>query len=49
MAEVLEIEPDIRDQPGATELGRPSRAIALDRVSFRYDEDGPHVLRDLSL
>ena len=48
MAEILEVEPDIRERPGALDLARPSGAIAFERVGFRYDEDGPHVLHDLS-
>lgn len=47
--EILEVQPDIRDRPGALELGRPRGAIALRDVSFRYEDDGPHVLRNLSL
>jgi ATP-binding cassette subfamily B protein len=49
MMEVLEIEPDIRDRPGARALPRATGAIAFDRVGFRYEDDGPPVLRDLSL
>ena len=49
MAEILEVEPEIRDWPGAADLAEPSGAVAFERVGFRYDEDGPHVLRDLSL
>jgi len=47
--EILEVEPDIRDRPGAVDLARPRGAIAFREVAFRYDEDGPHVLRGLSL
>jgi ATP-binding cassette subfamily B protein len=49
MAEVLEVEPEVRDRPGAVELARPRGAIIFDHVGFRYDEDGPHVLSGLSL
>lgn len=53
MAEVLEVEPEVRDRPGAVELARPQGAllgaIAFERVGFRYGEGGRHVLRDLSL
>lgn len=47
--EIFETEPDIQDRPGAIELGRARGAIAFEKVGFRYDEDGPHVLRNLSL
>jgi len=47
--EILETQPDVRDRPGAVDLGRPRGAIAFRGVGFRYDDDGPHVLRNLSL
>jgi ATP-binding cassette subfamily B protein len=47
--EILETQPDVRDRPGAIDLGRPRGAIALRGVGFRYDDDGPQVLRNLSL
>ena len=47
--EILETEPDIHDRPDAVDLGRPRGAIAFRDVSFRYEDDGPHVLRNLSL
>jgi len=47
--EILEVEPDIRDRPGAVDLGRPRGAITFRDVSFRYEDAGPHVLRGLSL
>ncbi|MDP3855968.1 ABC transporter ATP-binding protein [Phenylobacterium sp.] len=48
MMEILEVAPDIQDRPGATQIARPSGALAFRDVGFRYDDDGPHVLRDLS-
>lgn len=47
--ELLEVQPDITDRDGAVELRNVVGAISLRNVSFRYEEDGPHVLRDLSL
>jgi ATP-binding cassette subfamily B protein len=47
--EIFETEPDIQDRPGAIAIGRARGAIAFERVGFRYDEDGPHVLKNLSL
>ncbi|MFN3514797.1 MAG: ABC transporter ATP-binding protein [Phenylobacterium sp.] len=49
MMEVLEVEPDIRDRPGAVAIGRPRGAIAFEDVSFRYEPGGREVLRNLSL
>jgi ATP-binding cassette subfamily B protein len=46
--EILETEPEIADRPGAVEMPRPRGAISFRDVSFRYDEDGPHVLDRLS-
>ncbi len=47
--QILEAEPDIADRPGARAIGRPSGAIRFEDVAFRYEEDGPHVLRGLNL
>jgi ATP-binding cassette subfamily B protein len=49
MMEILETAPEVADRARATTLDRPRGAIAFRNVSFRYDEDGPHVLRDVSL
>jgi ATP-binding cassette, subfamily B, bacterial len=46
--EILETEPEIADRPGVVEMPRPRGAIAFREVSFRYDEDGAHVLDRLS-
>ncbi|TAJ72350.1 MAG: ABC transporter ATP-binding protein [Phenylobacterium sp.] len=46
--EILEVRPDIRDRPGATDLARARGAIAFRNVGFRY-EGGGQVLNDLSL
>ncbi|WP_309646731.1 ABC transporter ATP-binding protein, partial [Phenylobacterium sp.] len=47
--EILEVEPEIADRPGALYLPRVSGAISLRDVGFRYDENGRHVLRGVSL
>jgi ATP-binding cassette subfamily B protein len=49
VAQILETEPDIRDRPGARAISRPRGAVSFDDVAFRYEDDGPHVLRHLSL
>jgi ATP-binding cassette subfamily B protein len=46
--EILETEPEIADRPGAVEMPRPRGAISFRDVSFRYEDDGPHVLDRLS-
>lgn len=46
--EILETEPEIADRPGAVVMQRPRGAISFRAVSFRYEEDGPHVLDRLS-
>lgn len=44
---ILEDEPEVDPSRGFP--GRLSGDIAISRVSFRYSEDGPWILRDLSL
>jgi ATP-binding cassette subfamily B protein len=47
--DILEVEPDIRDSAAAGTLAAVRGAIALRNVSFRYQEDAPFVLRNVSL
>jgi len=47
--QILEVEPEIVDRPGALDPGRAKGAISLHGVGFRYEDDGPDVLRDVSL
>ncbi|KKC39454.1 thiamine ABC transporter permease [Devosia epidermidihirudinis] len=47
--EILEIAPDITDRPGALPLPTPKGEIAFDDVSFSYEENDRHVLKNLSL
>jgi ATP-binding cassette subfamily B protein len=46
--ELLDTDPDVPEKPGAVELPAAG-AIVVDNVSFRYADDGPWVLRDVSL
>ncbi len=48
MMEILEVDPDVQDRPGAVALARPGGALTLEGVGFRYEDDGPHVLHGLS-
>ena len=45
---VLDVQPDIQDQPGARELPEARGEIALEGVTFGYDATTP-VLKDVSL
>src|SRR5882757_9122710 len=47
--EMLQMEPDMPDQAGATELANVRGDIKFRHVSFRYADDAPFVLRNLSL
>ena len=47
--EIMEIEPDIEDRPGAVELKDVRGDISFDHVSFHYEGIKENVLRDLSL
>ena len=45
--EVLDLEPTVRDAPGAIPLPRQPRVVSLERVNFEY-RPGEAVLRDVS-
>jgi ATP-binding cassette subfamily B protein len=47
--EMLEIEPELAEQAGDAEPGEVRVEIAFRGVSFRYSDDAPLVLRNLSL
>jgi ATP-binding cassette, subfamily B, bacterial len=47
--EVLEVEPDIQDRIGASELGHVQGKIEFKGVSFKYKEEHDDVLNNLSL
>jgi ATP-binding cassette subfamily B protein len=46
--EILEVEPEIADRSGAINITRPRGAVSFRDVGFRYQVDGPHVLRNLT-
>ena len=49
-SEILDVEPDIQDKPGAKVLENVKGDIVLDNVTFRYEEDKvQNVLTNLSL
>ena len=47
--EMLQMEPDMPDQAGAAELTHVRGDITFRNVSFRYTDDSPFVLKNLSL
>jgi ATP-binding cassette subfamily B protein len=47
--EMLQMEPELPDQAGAAELPRARGDITFRNVSFRYGDDSPFVLKNLSL
>ncbi|GIO60458.1 MULTISPECIES: ABC transporter ATP-binding protein [Paenibacillus] len=47
--EILEVEPDICDAPGAADLGHAEGKVEFQQVSFKYKDDHREVLTDLSL
>ena len=48
-AEIMAIEPDIEDKPGAVELKDVKGDIRFDDVSFRYKDSAHRVLRHINL
>jgi len=46
--QTLDLEPEIQDLPGATKLEHPRGEIEFSHVHFRYNPNGPDVLKDLS-
>lgn len=47
--EILEVDPDIKDSPGAIEVKQVQGDIEFKNVSFKYKEGYDHVLKHLSL
>jgi len=47
--DILEIEPEIRDVPGAADCGRVQGAIEMKNVHFSYGKDLPEVLCGVDL
>ena len=47
--EIIEIEPDIQDTPGALELKHVQGHIEFKNVSFRYRQEHSDVLKNISL
>ncbi|NLO36352.1 MAG: ABC transporter ATP-binding protein [Clostridiaceae bacterium] len=48
MLEIIDMEPDIRDRPGAVEAGELKGHITFDQVTFAYEKEHP-VLSEISL
>jgi ATP-binding cassette, subfamily B, bacterial len=47
--ELLAVEPDIADAPGAVELSHVQGKVEFDDVGFRYAHDGDYVFRNIAL
>ncbi|MFZ4773293.1 MAG: ABC transporter ATP-binding protein [Chlamydiia bacterium] len=47
--EILEIAPDIKNSPKAEELTQARGDIKFINVSFKYKEEGVHILKNISL
>ena len=47
--EILEVEPDIQDSPDAIELKHVQGRVEFVNVGFRYYENHPYVLKNISL
>lgn len=48
VVEILDTQPEVADRPGAVPMPRPDGKITFRDVSFRYEEEGAHVLDRLS-
>ena len=47
--EVLEVEPDIQDEPNATDITNARGNVEFQNVSFKYKAEHDYVLRNISL
>ncbi len=47
--ELMRIEPDLKDKPGAVALGKVRGEIAVEDVSFSYERDDTEVLHHVNL
>lgn len=47
--DILELTPDLQDAPDAVNLTQVQGHVEFQDVSFKYKEDLPHVVKDLSL
>lgn len=48
-AEIMDVEPDVTDKPGAVQLGRVNGEIEFRNVSFAYGEELENVLSHINL
>jgi len=47
--EVMDVQPDIVDEPGAVPFQDVQGKIKLENVTFRYEDDSEYVLKDVDL
>jgi ABC-type multidrug transport system fused ATPase/permease subunit len=48
VVEILEIEPEVQEKPGAVDLVPREGALTMEHLDFAYTPDGPKILNDLS-
>ena len=48
VVEILEMEPEVQEKPGAAALVPGEGALAVEHLDFAYTPDGPKILDDLS-
>jgi ATP-binding cassette subfamily B protein len=48
VVEILEVEPEVKEEPGAVALSPSQGALVLENVTFAYSPDGQKILDDLS-
>ena len=48
VVEVLEVEPEVKEQPGAVDLTPAQGALVLENLTFAYSPEGEKILDDLS-
>ncbi|MEA4833206.1 MAG: ABC transporter ATP-binding protein [Oscillospiraceae bacterium] len=47
--EILNVDPQIKDKPGAVEIGRADGAVKFHNVGFHYESNNAMVLKDIDL
>lgn len=47
--EIMDVEPEIVDRPGAVELDQVEGSIVFENVDFKYRPEGAYVLKDFNL
>src|SRR5665647_1638725 len=48
VVEILEMEPEVKEEPGAVALSPSQGVLTLENITFAYSPDGQKILDDLS-